>query len=108
MIELSRKGGLNDHSVNHFAAEHDYINVAAALSVLSAAPAEVIVPLVASRELEALMVACKAARLNWSTTKMILHHRPGCAAVTPSQLEQVKASFDALSLSVAQRTIRLW
>jgi uncharacterized protein (DUF2336 family) len=108
MIELSRKGGLNDRSVNRFAVEHDYINVAAALSVLSAAPVEVIVPLVASSKLEALMVACKVARLNWSTTKMIIHHRPGCTAVTPLQLEQAKVSFDALSLSVAQRTIRLW
>ena len=53
-------------------------------------------------------MACKAARLSWSTTKMIIHHRPGCAAATPSQLEQAKASFDALSLLVAQRTIRLW
>jgi Uncharacterised protein conserved in bacteria (DUF2336) len=108
MIELSRKGGLNDRSVNRFAVEHDYINVAAALSVLSVAPVEVIVPLVASSKLEALMVACKVARLNWSTTKMIIHHRPGCTAVTPLQLEQAKVSFDALSLSVAQRTIRLW
>jgi hypothetical protein len=39
---------------------------------------------------------------------MIIRHRPGCPAVTHGELEQAQAAFDALSLSVAQRTIRLW
>jgi uncharacterized protein (DUF2336 family) len=108
MAELSRKGGLNDRSVNRFAVEHEYVDVAAALSFLSGTPVEVIVPLIESPELEGLMVACKAARLNWSTTTMIIRHRPGCPAVTHGEFEQAQAAFDALSLSVAQRTIRLW
>jgi hypothetical protein len=37
---------------------------------------------------------------------MIVLNRPGCAAVTKQELEAGKAVFDALSLSVAQRTIR--
>jgi hypothetical protein len=108
MVELSRKGGLNDRSVNGFAARHEYVDVVAALSFLSGAPVEVIVPLIRTAELEGLIVACKAARLNWSTTTMIVRHRPGCPAVTNKELEQVKAAFDGLSISVAQRTIRLW
>jgi uncharacterized protein (DUF2336 family) len=108
MVELSRKGGLNDRSVNRFAVEHNYVDVAAALSFLSGTPVEVIVPVIESADLEGLMVACKAARLNWSTTTMIIHHRPGCPAVTPAELERAQAAFDALSLSIAQRTIRLW
>jgi uncharacterized protein (DUF2336 family) len=108
MGELSRKGGLNDRSVNRFAIEHEYVDVAAALAFLSGTPVEVVVPLIESVELEGLMVACKAARLNWSTTKMIIRNRPGCPAVTNQELEQAQAAFDALSLSVAQRTIRLW
>lgn len=108
MAELSRKGGLNERRVNRFAVEHEYVDVAAALSFLSGTPVEVIVPLLESVDLEGLMVACKAARLNWSTTTMIIRHRPGCPAVTNRELEQAQAAFDALSLSVAQRTIRLW
>jgi len=106
MVELSRKGGLNDQSVNRFAVEHEYVDVVAALSFLSGTPVEVIVPLIKSPELDGLMVACKAARLNWSTTTMIIRYRPGYPAVTDPELEQAQASFDALSLSVAQRTIR--
>jgi uncharacterized protein (DUF2336 family) len=108
MAELSRTGGLNDRSVNRFAVEREYVDVAAALSFLSGTSVEVIVPLIESVELEGLMVACKAARLNWSTTTMIIGNRPGCPAVTNRDIEQAEAAFDALSLSVAQRTIRLW
>jgi hypothetical protein len=108
MVKLSRKGGLNDRGVNGFAARHEYVDVVAALSFLSGAPVEIIVPLIEAAELDGLIVACKAARLNWSTTTMIVRHRPGCPAVTNKELEEVKAAFDALSISVAQRTIRLW
>jgi len=108
MVELARKGGLNDRSVNGFAVKHEYVDVVAALSFLSGTPVEVIAPLVKTVELDGLMVACKAARLNWSTTTMIIRHRPGCPEVTNRELEQAKAAYDVLSLSVAQRTIRLW
>jgi uncharacterized protein (DUF2336 family) len=108
MAELGRKGGVNDRSVNRFAAQREYVDVAAALSFLSGTPVEVIVPVIESPDIEGLMVACKAARLNWSTTTMIIRHRPGCPAVTDRDLQQVQAAFEALSLSVAQRTIRLW
>jgi uncharacterized protein (DUF2336 family) len=108
MAELGRKGGVNDRSVNRFAVEREYVDVAAALSFLSGTPIEVIVPVIESADIDGLTVACKAARLNWSTTTMIIRHRPGSSAVTNQELEQAQAAFDALSLSVAQRTIRLW
>jgi len=108
MVELSRKGGLNDRSVNGFAVKRDYVDVVAAVSLLSGASIEVIVPLLHTAELDGLVVACKAARLNWSTTAMIVRHRPGAATLADKELEQGKIMFDALSISVAQRTIRLW
>jgi uncharacterized protein (DUF2336 family) len=106
IAELSRTGRLNDSTVNRFAVRREYENVVAALSFLSEAPIAVIAPLIKSAELDGLIVACKAARLNWSTTTMIIHHRPDCPAVTKQELEAGQAVFDALSLSVAQRTIR--
>jgi uncharacterized protein (DUF2336 family) len=106
IAEISRTGRLNDSTVNRFAVGREYENVVAALSFLAEVPIEVIAPLVKSAELDGLIVACKAARLNWSTTSMIVLNRPGCAAITKQELEAGKAVFDALSLSVAQRTIR--
>jgi uncharacterized protein (DUF2336 family) len=106
IAELSRAGRLNDSTVNRFAVGGEYENVVAALSFLSEAPIDVIAPLIKGTELDGLIVACKAARLNWSTTTMIIRNRPDCPAVTRQELEAGHAVFDALSLSVAQRTIR--
>jgi uncharacterized protein (DUF2336 family) len=106
IAQISRTGRLNDSTVNRFAVSREYENVVAALSFLAEVPIEVIAPLIKSDELDGLIVACKAARLNWSTTSMIVLNRPGCAAVAKPELEAGKAVFDALSLSVAQRTIR--
>jgi uncharacterized protein (DUF2336 family) len=108
MVELSRKGGLNDRSVNRFAVDNNYVDIVAALTFLSGAQVEVVAPLIRTAELAGLIVACKAARLNWPTTTMIIRNRPGLPPVTNVELEQAKAAFNALSLSVAQRTIRLW
>jgi hypothetical protein len=53
-----------------------------------------------------LIVACKAARLSWSTTTMIVRNRPNCPPSTDRELEQCVAVFESLLLSVAQWTIR--
>ncbi|WP_213774662.1 DUF2336 domain-containing protein [Bradyrhizobium sp. dw_78] len=106
MVELNRTGKLNDSTVNRFAVQRDYTSVVAALSFLSSAPVESIEPLIGNDRLNGLIVACKAARLNWATTTMIIRNRPDCAPVSTQQFEQAQTVFDALTLSGAQRTIR--
>jgi hypothetical protein len=94
--------------LNRFAVQRDYVSIVAALSFLSAVPIEAIEPLMTSERLDGLIVACKAARLNWSTTTMIIRNRPGCAPVSKQQFEQGREVFDAMTLSAAQRTIQFW
>ena len=106
MVDLNRKGKLNDSSINRFAVCREYANVVAALAFLSGSSIEVIEPLIFSDQLEGLIVTCKAARLNWATTTMIVRNRPGCPPVSHEELERVRATFDVFSLSVAQRTVR--
>jgi uncharacterized protein (DUF2336 family) len=108
MVELNRAGKLNDTTLNRFAVERDYISIVAALSFLSAVPVEAIEPLITSERLDGLIVACKAARLNWSTAAMVIRNRPGCAPFSKQQFEQGREVFDALTLSAAQRTIQFW
>jgi hypothetical protein len=107
VVEFGRTGRLNDQSVNKFAVRREYVDVVAALSFLSEAPIEIIAPLMKSDQIEGLVVACKAARLNWTTTTMIIRNRPGCPPVARHALEKGKDVFETLSLSVAQRTIRI-
>jgi uncharacterized protein (DUF2336 family) len=108
VVTLNRAGKLNDAMVNQFAAGHEYTNVVAALSFMSAVKIETIEPLINSDRLDGLIVACKAARLSWSTTTMIIRNRPGRRPASKQELEQGLEVFEALSLSSAQRTIRFW
>ena len=106
VLALNRSGKLNDSTVNRFAVRGEYIDVVAALSLLTDVRIEVIEPLIASDRLYGLIVACKAARLNWSTTKMIIHNRPHCPLATQREYDQGQAIFETLLLSKSQWTIR--
>lgn len=103
---LNRAGKLNDGAVNRFAVRGEYVNVVAALALKADVKPEVIELLLGSDRLYGLVVACKAARLSWSTTTMIVRNRPGCPPPTQRELDQCVAIHESLLLSVAQWTIR--
>ncbi len=103
---LNRAGKLSDSVVNRFAVKDKLTHVVAALSFMSEVKIEVIESLMKSDRLYGLIVACKASRLSWSTTTMIIRSRPACPPLTQQELEQGLEVFDALLLSVAQWTIR--
>jgi uncharacterized protein (DUF2336 family) len=106
VIALNRAGRLNDSMVNRFAVRSEFINVVAALSFMAEVKIEAIEPLMKSDRLYGLIVACRAARLDWATTRMIIRNRPGCPMVTQQELEQGLEVFQSMLLSVAQWTIR--
>ena len=105
-VALNRAGKLNDQTVNRFAVRGEYTNVVAALAFMTDVKVEAIEPLIESDRLYALIVACKAARLDWSTTRQIVCNRPGCPPATRRELEQGREIFDGLLLSIAQWTTR--
>jgi hypothetical protein len=106
VVALNRAGKLNNSTVNRFAVRGDYTSVLAALSFMSDAKIEAIGPLIERDRLYGLIVACKAARLDWSTTTMIVRNRPGCPPLTRLELEQGREVFESLLLSKAQWTLR--
>jgi hypothetical protein len=106
LVALNRTGKLNDGAVNRFAVRGEYVNVTAALALKADVKPEVIEFLLGSDRLYGLVVACKAARLSWSTTTMIVRNRPGCPPPTQRELDQCVAIHESLLLSSAQWTIR--
>ena len=106
VVTLNRTGKLNDSIVNRFAVRGEYVHVVAALALKADVKVEAIEPLLEPDRVYGLIVACKAARLTWSTTTMIVRNRPGCPPSTDRELEQCVAVFESLLLSVAQWTIR--
>jgi uncharacterized protein (DUF2336 family) len=106
VVALNRTGKLNDSIVNRFAVRGEYVNVVAALALKADVTVEAIEPLLEPDRVYGLIVACKAARLSWSTTTMIVRNRPDCPPSTDRELEQCVVVFESLLLSVAQWTIR--
>jgi uncharacterized protein (DUF2336 family) len=108
VLAMNRAGKLGDQTINRFAMQGEYIHIVAALSLLNSVKIEAIEPLITNPRPDGLIVACKAARLNWSTTSMILRNRPHCRPLSKQDFENGREVFEALSLSSAQRTIRFW
>lgn len=108
VLAMNRSGRLGDQTINRFAIQGEYTHIVAAISLLTSVKTDAIEPLIDNPRPDGLIVACKAARLNWSTTNMILRNRPNCRPATRQEIEEGKEVFDALSLSSAQRTIRFW
>jgi uncharacterized protein (DUF2336 family) len=106
MVELNRKGKLKDSTINRFVVSGEYTNVIAALALLSDSPIEIIQRLIVCENVDGLIVACKASRLDWSTVRGILKHRPGHPPISTEELEKARKTFETFSLSAAQRTIR--
>lgn len=103
---LARTGKLTNSAVNRFAVGGEYNHVVAALALKADVKPELIEPFIESDRLYALIVACKAARLDWSVTMMIVRNRPNCPPVTSQELAQCREIFDGLILSIAQWTVR--
>jgi hypothetical protein len=105
---LNRAGNLQDAAVNRFSVRRDYALVIAALSFMTKVNIKTIEPLLGEGRLDELVVACKASGLSWPTTTMIIRNRPRCRPASKRELAQSLYMFEALSLSVAQQTLRLW
>ena len=105
---MNRAGKLNDATVNRFAIDGQYEDVVAALSLFASVSIEAIDGVCRNPKPDGLIVACRASRLSWSATTMIIRNRPGVPAVTREELEQGKQVFEMLSLTSAQRTMRFW
>jgi uncharacterized protein (DUF2336 family) len=105
-VALNRTGKLGDSMVNRFAVRGEYTHVVAALALKADVKCEAIAPLLDADRMYGLIVACKAARVSWSTTTMIVRNRPNCPPATQRELDQCVAIYESLLLSVAQWTIR--
>jgi len=106
VLALNRAGKLTDSTVNRFAVVGEYDNVVAALSLKTDVKIEAIAPLIGGDRLYGLIVACKAAKLSWSATKMIIRNRPDCPPASQREFEQAQVIYEGLLLSLAQWTIR--
>lgn len=106
MVEgLNRVGKLNDSTVNRFAIRRELPNVVASLATLSGAAIASIAPMMDDTRCEGMLIACRAARLNWQTTISVLSNR-NVPKPSKEQLDMAREMFEMLNLSAAQYTMR--
>ncbi len=104
--KLNREGKLNETVLAGFARENRHEEMIATLALFCSVPVDIIEQLVKGARYDGLIVACKAAKLSWSTFVAILKARSAHHSVSDEEIDATKDSFLAISQANAQRTIR--
>jgi uncharacterized protein (DUF2336 family) len=108
ILQMKKEGRLNEAALLEFANRRLYEKTVAALSMLAAAPIDLIASLMKSARSSGLLVPCKAAGLKWPTVSVILSNRFAHHTMSDADLAQAKADFLKLSQPSAQRILRFW
>ena len=87
--------------------EHKHEEMAATLALFCGVKSSLIEQLLKSINHDGLIVACKAAKLSWSTVGLILQNRFGPQSISEQMLLPARNAFLELSQATAQRTMRL-
>jgi Uncharacterised protein conserved in bacteria (DUF2336) len=105
---MQNEGSLNEAAVYKFANERRYEQMVAAIGALCSTSADLIAPLAKSARIDGLLVACKAAGLQWPTVKAVLQERISSHTMSAAALSGAEADYLKLSQTSAQRTLRFW
>ena len=105
---MKAEGRLDEGAVFEFASRGQYADIVAALSVLCAAPLPLVENLLQSKHREAILIACKAAELEWPTVRAVLNCRAIAGKMSDLDVDSARADFLRLSASGAQRVLQFW
>ena len=106
VLELNRRGKLNELVLVEFIAERKYEEMTSTLALLCGAKSNLIERLLKNVKHEGLVIACKAAKLSWPTVSLILKSRFNRHSVSEQELLEARDNFLELSQAAAQRTMR--
>jgi uncharacterized protein (DUF2336 family) len=102
---LNQSGKLNEAVVLRFATIGQIDEVRCALALMCSVHVETIEVLANSRNHEGLVLACKAARLSWETTELILSKAFNCLC-SENDLRGAEETYHEISQPAAMRTLR--
>ena len=105
-LEHSHLGSDGRQVLAEFAREHKHAEIAATLALFCGTKSEVIEGLLKNASYEGLIVACKAAKISWSTTQLVLQARVSYHLLSDNELAKARDDFLELSRASAQRTMR--
>ncbi len=103
---MNRDGKLNEQVLLGFVNERRYEEAISTIALFCGATPGLIENLMKNRKFDGILVACKAAKLSWSTVSVILRTRFTHYSISENELEEARRAFLALSQNAAQRTLR--
>lgn len=105
---LKERGELNQDAILTMLRANKYEELVAALSLLCGLPIEMIERLMNAPRNEAILIPCKAAGLDWATTRAILKNRPMAKQSSGEELDRAWGEYIKLSQETARRVVRFW
>jgi uncharacterized protein (DUF2336 family) len=99
-------GKLNEQVLLGFVSERRHEETIATLALFCGAAPSMINRVMKNESFDGLLVACKAAKLGWSTVSTILRTRFAHYSISENELDEARRAFIALSQASAQRTMR--
>jgi uncharacterized protein (DUF2336 family) len=106
VLQLNQQGKLNEAVLVKFIEGRQYEEMTATLALFCGCPSQLIERMLKNVRHEGLVMACKAAKLSWQTTSLLLQARFSQHSISEVELTAAKDSFLELSQASAQRTLR--
>jgi uncharacterized protein (DUF2336 family) len=108
VLALHEADKLDETRVADFAKRGCYEETAAALSVLSAVPMDVLDRLMTDERPDPVLILGKAIGFGWPSVRAILLVRPGVNPPSIRELDEAFGNLQRLSVGTAQRVVRFW
>jgi uncharacterized protein (DUF2336 family) len=108
VAQMKANGELSEATLLGFAKQRKYEETVAALALLSRSTIDVVRPLMQGLRDDGVLVACKAAELNWETVSTVLESRFSTGALAPHELAEAKGQFAKITTENARRLLRFW
>ena len=105
-LELNRHGKLTEAVFSKFVEERKYEDMVVTLALFCGVKTDLIERLLKNVNNEGIIIACKAAKLTWPTTRLVLTSRFAHHSASEQELRKAKEAFLELSQTAAQRSIR--
>jgi len=103
---LHRQGQLDSAAVLEFVKRAQFREVAVAIALLCSAPVKTIADVIAGPRNDLVVACCRAANLDWSTTRAILCSRNPTYRVSSEILQLAQRDFDRMQPTAARHIVQ--
>ena len=103
---LYEDGRLDETEIAKFATAGKFDETNAAIACLANVPVSLAETMMVESHTEGILILAKVCGLSWSTVQIIIHMRSTLADMAPTNLEDIRLTYERLRLSTAQQVLR--